>query len=149
MDNNPNMEARKRNIVAGFVVIAFSIIINVGWLHENCTPLDNNCRGLILFGGIVTVLTILYIENNIRRQKKRGEWYDRKQETHIPRKKNPKRVWIISIGRILLTTLLLSLSMVVQGGFVMLVSGVLFGMGLDGLIRGLTGNIPPIKPIDE
>jgi len=139
------MEAQKKAIVSSLIILAFSSMISVSWLYENCTPLDNSCIELILFGGIIIVITIVYIENSIKRQKERGEWYEKKQELQKPHKSEQKKVWLVSIGRVLLTSLLLGLSVIIQGGFVMLFSGIFVGIGLNRLIRGLTGTLPPSK----
>lgn len=128
-------------VLFGLLFVVFFCFIEIRWLYNNCGSLGGDCLYLTLFGIIVVITTIVIIELSTKYRKKRWKWYQ--MEKVSIDKKNNNYVWTKSVVRIMLTSLLLSFSLFLQGAFGMLLSGVFVGLGLEMIVKGLTGDLAP------
>jgi hypothetical protein len=134
------------------IVITTIIATFFGWimietLNEHCTNLsEGEC--CLLWGTAVAALlsAILLVETLIIGKKGRGEW---KVQAKDFNREGPvlssSQVWFRSIARVVLVSLLIGLPIIVKGAFVVVVSGAIVGVCLDGLVRGVMNWLPPVE----
>ena len=116
------------------------------WFKDNCSNFQiGRCQFLwgmffAIFFGSILLLELLHV-----RRKERGEWYVWKEdfEAELPRLSGGQ-VWLRSVLRIALTTLLLGLPIIFQGAFVVTLTGAIAGLALDLFVRAIMNKLPPI-----
>jgi hypothetical protein len=137
------MEKRRLNVIFG----SLFMITVPGWgvvygLNRQCTQLSQaDCRFLwiLLFfsilGAILLVETLLILQKD---RAKREETTSLNRTTQL----SSSQIWSRSIIRILLSTVMLSLPVIIQGAFAATGFGIIVGFGIDFLIRGIMGWLP-------
>ncbi len=119
----------------------------VGTLRHDCAALSQGeCRFLQGTAIASIVGGALLVEVFIARKKARGEWRVREQNL---RSDGPalssSQVWFRSIARVILASLLASLPLIVKGALGLTLFGIIIGMCLDGLVRGIVNRLPPVE----
>lgn len=116
-------------------------------LNDYCSTLPQaKCR---FFWGTAAVSMLggaLFVEIFIARKKARGEWRARPRD--LPSDGpilSSSQVWLRSVARVALASLLAGLPLIVQGAFALTVFGTLTGISLDFLVRGIMDWLPPIE----
>jgi hypothetical protein len=136
-----------------FVIIgSLSLIIFFGWLMVE--SLNDGCISLrqkecyLLWGAAMTTIIggALVIETWVARKKARGEWQVRIGDSHSEGPVlSSSQVWFRSMARVVLASLLVSLPIIVQGAFVVTLSGTIVGVSLAFLRHGIMNDLPPIE----
>ncbi len=143
------MENRRLGITLG----SLFLITVPGWgavygLNRQCTQLSQaDCRFLwiLLFCSILG--TILLVETLLILRKDRAKQGETTLLNRTPQLSS-SQIWSRSIIRILLSTLMLSLPVIIQGAFAATGFGIMVGLGIDFLVRGIMGWLPHPDPED-
>jgi hypothetical protein len=131
-------------------IFCLIIVVPCGWmtlgvLDHHCDRLViGECRLLWLTAIVAFIGGIVIIEILIARQKARGEWPapPRQAEEESPFSSH-LWIWARPLDQVLLMSLIASLSVVIQGAFVLTVLGLIVGVFTDGLIRAILNRLPP------
>lgn len=113
------------------------------WIYDHC---DVDCATLLLVDVMVILGSISLVEFLIAREKPLDTSSKEKDNNTVP---NPpsnqnRLIWARAIVRVVLSTILLSSSLFVQGTFVILVTGPPIGFGITALVRGIMGWLPAL-----
>ena len=119
----------------------------VGTLKHDCAALSQTeCRFLQGTAIASIVGGALLVEVFIARKKARGEWRVREQDLHSDGPAlSSSQVWFRSIARVVLASLLAGLPLIIKGGFALTVFGILTGISIDFLVRGIMNWMPPLE----
>ena len=139
---------RRLIVVLGSIGLgAFVSWLMVDALHKNCANLPRvECR--FLWGTAIASIVggALLLEILIARKKARGEWRVREQDLHSDGPAlSSSQVWFRSIARVVLASLLAGLPLIIKGGFALTVFGILTGISIDFLVRGIMNWMPPLE----
>jgi hypothetical protein len=144
------MDNRRR--VTGAVLCVILILLS-GWMTldiitRSCAESsENECEIFWIMGVASLGAGILSVEIIVARQKAIGKWYaivEDRDKNEVPTL-SARQVWLRSISRVLLATLLGGLPVFVLGAFGLAVFGTLTGFFLYSLVRIALNRIAPIK----
>lgn len=135
------------------VLSAFLFILTgagmVYGLSDKCKVMSqNNCWAVwglaasAIIGGVIltesfVIYRIKYYEEHIKTSS------ETKIETDVKQQLSGRYVWLRSVARLLLATLLLGLPVIAQGTFVAAVGGLIVGFSLVFFVRSIVGRLPP------
>lgn len=139
-----------RRLIAGVlttILVAFCGWLMVGTLKHDCAALSQTeCRFLQGTAIASIVGGALLVEVFIARKKARGEWRVREQDLRSDRPAlSSSQVWFRSIARVVLASLLAGLPLIAKGALGLTLFGIITGMCLDGLVRGIVNQLPPVE----
>jgi hypothetical protein len=144
------MVMKQRRLTLIFVGLGLGT--SVGWLmidafNRNCGNLTMaECRFLLGTGIASIVGGALFLETLIAYKKAKREWQARKQDLHSNGPVlSSSQVWIRSIARVVLASLLVGLPVIVKGTIVIAVCGAIVGLSVGFLVRGIMNWLPPIE----
>jgi hypothetical protein len=134
-------------IVGSTVLISLCGWLTIGTLEHYCKSLpQSECRLLIITATLSMLGGFLFLEILIARKKERGEWTVRPRDLHSDGPVlSPSQVWLRSIARVVLASLLVGLPVILKGALGLAIFGALTGLSLDLLVRGVMGWLPPIE----
>ncbi|MCB8923675.1 MAG: hypothetical protein H6662_18975 [Ardenticatenaceae bacterium] len=132
---------RKTFVIIGVTLLVVSGYAGFGWVFQHCGEVSVRCSTLvfILLGTIAG--TILLIES-LHYMKEKSSNYAQQTVTSREQKTS---VWIKSVLRIILSSVLLSTPLLVRGVINILFWGCLCGLAIDGLVRFYFGRLPLMK----
>lgn len=141
---------KHRRLIA--VICFASVGMFLGWLtidtlRYDCAGLDQaGCRLLWGLATASVVGGILLTETWIASKKARGEWRVPSQERQNESTSlSGSQVWSRSVARIVLSSLIAGLPLLIKGAFMVTAGGVMTGFLLDLLVRGIMNWLPPIE----
>jgi hypothetical protein len=145
------MQRRRFSAIVVFTILTvFFGGMAIFWLNDNCPDLSpGNCQ--FMWGVLVVCVLVgfLLVEILLARKKAQGKWQVQlPQEQHFDENEPPLSgwyIWLRSIVWFTLAGLLGGLPLFIQGSFAVTVTGILTGVFLAGLIRGITNRLPPIE----
>jgi hypothetical protein len=133
-----------RTIASAILVTLMGAGIVVGLSNKCETLAQNDCLtvwGLAvsaIMGGIILAEAIVIYRLNRYEQQ-----IATASETEAKRQLPGRYVWLRSIIRLSLATLLLGLPIIIQSAFAATGAGLLIGFGLDFFVRGIFDRLPP------
>jgi hypothetical protein len=114
-------------------------------VNKKCIT-QNKCILLGVLAGGAALGAILLLEVYIAHRKARGTWVQTNKDNKILEKKTTgSQIWFRSILRIMLSSVLIGLPVVIQGAFVTTIFGLIAGFSLDTLVRVITNQIISAK----
>ncbi len=143
------MDERYTKIILSAFLAIFTGVGMVYGLSDKCEVMSqNNCWAVwglaisAIIGGVIltesfVVYRIRYYEEHIKISS------ETKVETNAKQQLSGRYVWLRSVVRLSLATLLLSLPVIVQGTFVAAVGGLIVGFSLVFFMRSILDRLPP------
>jgi hypothetical protein len=137
-----------RTIASAFLVILVGSGVVLG-LNNKCKIMaQNDClliwglAALAIVGG--TVLTDAFVTYRIDRYEQQITTSSKTGTDTETKQQLPGRyVWLRSVIRLSIASLLLGLPVIIQSAFAASVSGLFIGFGLNFFIRGILNRLPP------
>ena len=135
-----------------FVIVMATILVivfggaTISWLYDNCSRLSS--RSCYLMWGATFIITlggVWIAETLLRRKDKQEQRKTKVQDSQEYKTDSNWYVWFRPIAWVTLSSLLAGLPLLVQGAYIVTVGGIITGMALTGLRRGLMNRLPPIE----
>ena len=133
--------SRKQLIFNSIILIVLSGFGFSIWFPDTCKGMIKGCPFLLLLIGLSALGSIMLYEWYINSRKTNGE---SKSSTDSNNGKSLPFSFFVtrSIARLILAGILLSAPIIIQGAYVATFLGLMFGLGIDGLFRGLVKKLP-------
>lgn len=143
------MDERYTKIILSALLAILTGAGMVYGLNDKCEVMSqNNCWAVLglavsaIIGGVI--LTESFVVYRIRHYEERIKTSSENEvETNTKQQLSGRHVWLRSVARLLLATLLLSLPVIVQGAFVAAIGGIIVGFSLVFFVRSILDRLPP------
>ena len=120
------------------IVAAIVFLIVSGWAisdtFEKKCHTQNECALLGILAGSAVVGTILLLETYVAHRKAQGTWKQKSIKSEDKTSLTSSQVWLRSVVRIMLSSIMLGLPIIFKGAFVVTFAGFMVGFWMDIMI---------------
>jgi hypothetical protein len=134
-------------IIGSIVLVALFSGMTLSWINDKCPNLSQGGCQLMWGTAIASMLGgALLAEILIARRKTQEKWQAQVQDMQSSKTNSSHwYVWLRPVAWVTLSGLLAGLPLIVQGAFILTLSGTITGLFLDILIRAMTNRLPTLE----